>query len=259
MTEAEQRLFNQLMVDERLTDYRWVAYIMATTKHETNKTFKPVEEAYWLSDGWRATNLRYYPWHGRGFVQITWKVNYQKMSHRLNIPVLATVPDIALDWEPAYEILVVGMLEGLFTGRDLDDFINEQYCDYYRARKIVNGMDKAALIADYAADYEDWTEVKAEAKPPEPEGPFKDSCQLITLKQSKVPVRDACVVVLQKALKKWRVSHNAGYMPPSDPLLVDGVFGEKTENRVLEFQIASILKPDGIVGPKTWAALEPHL
>ena len=129
MTEAEQRLFNQLMVDERLTDYRWVAYIMATTKHETNNTFEPVSEAYWLSDEWRKANLRYYPAFGRGFVQITWPENYQRMSVKLGIPELATNYCLALNWDVAYEILVVGMLEGLFTGRDLDDFINEQYCD----------------------------------------------------------------------------------------------------------------------------------
>ena len=36
---------------------------------------------------------------------------------------------------------------------------------------------------------------------------------------------------------------------------VDGVFGDKTEQAVKAFQSAHGLKADGIVGPKTWAAL----
>ena len=47
------------------------AYTLATAYWETNRTMKPVEEAYWLSDAWRKANLRYYPWHGRGYTQTT--------------------------------------------------------------------------------------------------------------------------------------------------------------------------------------------
>ena len=41
------------------------AYVLATAYWETNRTMKPVEEAYWLSEEWRRKNLRYYPWHGQ--------------------------------------------------------------------------------------------------------------------------------------------------------------------------------------------------
>jgi peptidoglycan hydrolase-like protein with peptidoglycan-binding domain len=51
------------------------AYVLATTQWETNQTFKPVREAYWLSENWRKTHLRYHPFYGRGFVQLTWKNN----------------------------------------------------------------------------------------------------------------------------------------------------------------------------------------
>ena len=43
-----------------------------------------------------------------------------------------------------------------------------------------------------------------------------------------------------------------GIMPP---LTVDGIFGAKTEDAVKEMQRRLGLKADGIVGPKTWAAL----
>lgn len=42
----------------------------------------------------------------------------------------------------------------------------------------------------------------------------------------------------------------AGY-----PLNVDGIFGPKTKQAVMEYQMAHGLACDGIIGPKTWAVL----
>jgi len=39
------------------------------------------------------------------------------------------------------------------------------------------------------------------------------------------------------------------------PLAVDGVFGQKTKARVIEFQTKANLKADGVVGPLSGAAL----
>jgi peptidoglycan hydrolase-like protein with peptidoglycan-binding domain len=39
------------------------------------------------------------------------------------------------------------------------------------------------------------------------------------------------------------------------PLAVDGFFGPHTHQLILVFQQEKHLKPDGIVGPKTWLAL----
>lgn len=44
-----------------------------------------------------------------------------------------------------------------------------------------------------------------------------------------------------------------------DPGPIDGIFGEQTEEAVLEFQESRELEPDGIVGPQTRAALELRL
>ena len=66
---------------QNITNKNQIKYIIATVQHETNNTFKPIKEAYWLSEGWRKRNLRYYPYYGRGYVQITWRENYEKFSN----------------------------------------------------------------------------------------------------------------------------------------------------------------------------------
>lgn len=40
---------------------------------------------------------------------------------------------------------------------------------------------------------------------------------------------------------------------------VDGVFGARTQNGVIRFQRSVGLSPDGVVGPRTWAALNPYI
>ncbi len=130
-----------------------LAYILATAYHETAHTMKPVVEAYWLSEEWRKKNLRYYPWHGRGYVQITWEYNYQKAEQELGIE-MTDDPNVVLNPEVAKEILVEGMIEGWFTGKKLSDYITLSKSDFVGARKIINGTDKASTIADHAKKYD---------------------------------------------------------------------------------------------------------
>lgn len=44
-----------------------------------------------------------------------------------------------------------------------------------------------------------------------------------------------------------------------DPGVIDGIFGSKTEEAVINFQKSQQLVPDGIVGQKTWAKLDAAL
>jgi hypothetical protein len=129
------------------------AYILATIDHETNGTFEPVREAYWLSESWRANNLRYYPYYGRGYVQLTWKANYETYAEILDEP-LVDNPDLALDPGIALFVLVHGMKHGKFTGYKLKDYVNSRQKDYVGARYVVNGQDKALRIADLARQYQ---------------------------------------------------------------------------------------------------------
>ena len=140
----------------KITDLQQVAYIFATAYHETNATMEPVREAYWLSEAWRKKNLRYWPWYGRGHVQLTWQVNYERADQKLGLGgKLIKNPDLAMQSTISAEILVLGSKEGWFTNKKLDDFINLQKTDYEGARRIINGTDKAKLVAGYAAIFED--------------------------------------------------------------------------------------------------------
>jgi len=129
------------------------AYVLATAFWETNRTMKPVDEAYWLSEEWRRKNLRYYPWYGRGFVQLTWRDNYVRAGKALKVD-LITDPRRALDPEISASVLVLGSLDGWFTGQKLGDYITIARSNYTAARRIINGTDKAAEIAAIAVAYE---------------------------------------------------------------------------------------------------------
>ena len=128
------------------------AYVLATVEHETAGTFKPVREAYWLRDpdGWlRRNHPEYYPYYGRGYVQITWKENYEKFGKLLGIDLVGN-PDLALDPDNALFILVYGFKHGSFTGRTLERYVPG---DFLHARRCINGMDRAEHIATIAKRY----------------------------------------------------------------------------------------------------------
>lgn len=147
----------QLIIDECVRygcTRQQIAYILATAFWETARTMKPVEEAFWLSDEWRKKNLRYYPWHGRGYVQITWERNYKSAAAKLQIP-FDKDPTLAMVPKHAVKILVAGSMEGWFTGKALPDYISKSNCDFVNARKVINGKDKATTIAAIAHSYDE--------------------------------------------------------------------------------------------------------
>lgn len=131
-----------------------LAYVLATAKWETAHTMKPVREAYWLSEDWRARNLRYYPWYGRGYVQLTWEANYRRASIELGVNLMDD-PDEAMQPDVSASVLVMGMQRGWFTGKKLGDYISLSRSDFVGARRIVNGTDKAREIAAIAREYDE--------------------------------------------------------------------------------------------------------
>lgn len=135
-------------------DDRFLAYMLATTFHETATTMQPIEEygkgkglAYGKPDA--ATGKTYY---GRGYVQLTWKTNYEKFAKLLKVD-LVNSPELALSPDIATKILFIGMTRGLFTGKKLADYFDGAKEDWTNARRIINGTDKAPLIAGYGRSF----------------------------------------------------------------------------------------------------------
>lgn len=154
------------------------SYILATAYHETGGRMQPVREGFATTNegairavtrlheqGRIRTNyalpINGHSYYGRGLVQITWLENYKRVGKLLGVD-LVNNPDLALDPQVSADILVKGMLGGWFTGRKLSDYDRADGYDYYNARRIVNGVDKAAHIAGLAIKFEkaitEWSE-----------------------------------------------------------------------------------------------------
>lgn len=146
------------------------AYVLATVALETDRTMKPIREygknAYFKKmydiKGSRPKKARelgnVHPgdgvkFHGRGYVQLTGRTNYKRATDKLGVDFIAR-PDDVMKPEHAVKILVVGMLEGWFTGKKLSHYITLQKSDFTNARRIINGTDRMHEIAAIAQDYD---------------------------------------------------------------------------------------------------------
>lgn len=135
-----------------LSDERWLAYMMATTFHETAYKMQPVRE---YGGEKYLRSKKYYPWVGEGLVQVTWEANHRKFG--------ASRPGQLLTWEKALPALFDGMVNGMFTGKKLGHYFNDKIEDPVGARKIINGTDKAQLIAGYYRNFLDSIKAAKEA------------------------------------------------------------------------------------------------
>lgn len=131
----------------KLTDLRWLAYMLGTTKHETDHTMQPIVEG---GSQKYLRSKKYWPWIGRGYVQLTWQKNYALFQPTIMklfaVDILAN-PDGALQPDVAAYVMFEGMIKGSFTGKKLADYFSDAKTDWINARKIINGTDKAMEIA----------------------------------------------------------------------------------------------------------------
>lgn len=158
----------------------WVAYALATAYHETAHTMLPIKEmggtAYFTRmydiTGNRPAKAKELgnltpgdgaKYAGRGYVQLTGKTNYEKATEKLrqmgyDVPSLIAFPDKVMEPKIAAAVLVSGMREGWFTGRDIDDDLPAgrpgTLAQFIASRDIINGRDKQELIAGYAVDFQ---------------------------------------------------------------------------------------------------------
>ena len=197
----EQRYCKQTSVPQFAT-------CLATAYWETAHTMKPIHEY-----GDRARFMRLYDvsgsdpdrarrygntevgdgakYCGRGLVQLTWKVNYAKATKRLRELKIIDAgvdfvknPDLVMQDRYAIPIMFIGMEEGWFTGKKLDDIVDDDISadlkdekqDLLRSRAIINGKDKAEQIAEIGltflralvASVDKTAKVKVEPPVPEP-------------------------------------------------------------------------------------------
>lgn len=135
-------------------DLRWLAYMLATTYHETSQEMMPIEEygkgsgqSYGIPDP--ETGQTYY---GRGFVQITHRENYSRADAEMHF-----TGDNSCEWHAdnalipmvAARIMYAGMTEGWFRSdaqgpQTLKRYFSSSANDPFTAREIING-DKTTI------------------------------------------------------------------------------------------------------------------
>jgi len=153
----------------------WTAYALSTAFHETAHTMQPIKEyggdkyftrrygvegqnprlARQLGNVFTGDGSKY---AGRGYVQLTGRSNYIKAGVKLGVD-LVNGPDLALSKDIAALILRHGMREGWFSGKSFATYLPAtgpaNAAQFQAARRIINGVDKAALIAGYSMAFQE--------------------------------------------------------------------------------------------------------
>ena len=142
--------------DNPLDGTMWLAYALATTFHETDRTMQPIEE-YDKSQPYAQPKGEFGNcYYGRGHVMLTHPENYQACEamlaekYGLAHP-LYEYPHRMLEDEPSALVLFDGSINGIFTGVGLPQYFSTERGveDPYNARRVINGVDKAEMIAGY--------------------------------------------------------------------------------------------------------------
>lgn len=150
---------------------KWLAYNLGTAYHETAHTMQPITErgpvSYFnkyepgtsigkvLGNTVKGDGYRF---RGEGHVQNTGRRNASFATARLNkefnlgIDLVAN-PGQRGDPFVSAMSLFLGNKEGWWTGKRLGDYITPTKTDFINARRVVNSVDKAELIAHYAGQF----------------------------------------------------------------------------------------------------------
>lgn len=147
-----------------IADYNTCRAAIATIAIETAHRFLPVREAFWLDDQygyewaeqWRKDNLRYWPYYGRGYIQLTWQSNYEYYGWRVGHPELVTFPDKALLSSISAELFGVYFQEtGVSAAAQREDWyecrrlVQGAYAGIEGFLEVVNGLELSKLDTPY--------------------------------------------------------------------------------------------------------------
>lgn len=172
LLDTQERYFPNMASDQ-------LAYVLGTVYHETGATMQPIKEiggsSYFKNmydiHGSRPAKARElgnlkpgdgarFP--GMGFVQITGRSNAQKATKLVRQVTGDEVdfekhPDLLMDPEYSSIIAFYGMVHGIFTGKKLSSYIDndgkEDPGEFTNSRRIINGMDRSKLISSYAKKF----------------------------------------------------------------------------------------------------------
>lgn len=135
-----------------------IAYVLGTCYHESDR-FNTMEE-YASGDDYEyrddlgntqpGDGARF---KGRGYVQLTGRTNYQKYTELSGKDLISSPELLGTDSGLAAFVTVHGMRVGHFTGVGLSDYTSGNSVNFVGARAIVNGSDRAGLIAGYSDEY----------------------------------------------------------------------------------------------------------
>lgn len=158
LTGTQVSVINNLLIEANQWTTAFLAYGLATAWHEARLAPIPeVGKGKGKSYGVPGHNNHQIA-YGRGLVQTTWDVNYEKMDKLLGLNgALIKNYDLALDPKIAVDILIKGMSLGSFTGRKLGDYFPSELgtmAQFTKARAIINGTDCDALIGAYAVSFQ---------------------------------------------------------------------------------------------------------
>lgn len=264
--ESSVRLIVKTALENGVTDPKQISYMLATAQHET-RNFQAPEEDFGRSQARKLGYSGGEEFYGRGYMHLTHDYNYAKFDKLLGLNgEMVRNPDLAKDPEIAAKVLVVGMRDGLFTGKPLDRYIDADSHDVYNARRVVNGVTPSKPWSIEAAkDCQRHAESWERRVPDLIESVKRDG---VDLKASIAPgstshhavkshdgkleqgERGESVKQLQGQLAQLGATGRDG-----KPLHPDGDFGGNTKYAVEQFQHTHGLQVDGVVGNQTQAAL----
>lgn len=181
-------------------------------------------------DGWT--------YHGRGYVQLTGRSNYNRVGRELGID-LANHPELAGDREYAAAIAI----------------------HYWKTRVVPNGHqhDVREATRDINGGYNHLSERSAAARawkhelgrlPSADDHRSSAEPRRVARSDRDGGMSDADVRLLQRELTRLGYRDARGHV-----LKADGDFGDRTREAVQAFQRAHGIDPIGVVGPQTRAAL----